>query len=96
MTDEELQARKAAVKDTLRCPYCDGELTRHDTTQNPLGGWGRGLLYVCFSDRCPYYLKSFETLTAQGARGGAYRLVYDPDRDWCGPVVARGNFAARK
>jgi hypothetical protein len=96
MSDPDLEARKQAVKDTLRCPYCDADLVKHDTTGNPFGAWGQGFLYVCFNDRCPYYLESFETMAGQGAHGGAYRFVWDPDKDWCGPVIARGDFAPRK
>ena len=86
--DEELAKRKAAIKDTKRCPYCDADLLEVDTTAQPMAAWGEGLLYICYSDDCPYYVDSFKTLAGQGA-AGAYRLVYDPEKDWCGPVAAR-------
>ena len=87
--DEELARKKAAVKDTKCCPYCDTGLHEVDTTMQPMAAWGAGLLYICYNDDCSYYQGSFNTLAHQGAGGGAYRLVYDPERDWCGPVAAR-------
>jgi hypothetical protein len=86
---EEISRRKAAVKDTLRCPYCDTPLTEWDVGEHLYCDWNTDVLHVCFNDECPYHTGSWRTLAGQGAEGGSYRFVYDPVRDWGGPVVAR-------
>jgi hypothetical protein len=86
---EEIARRKAAVKDTLLCPYCEEKLTEWEVADHLYCDWSTDVLFVCFNDDCPYHSGSWRTLAMQGAPGGSYRMVYDPVRDWCGPVVAR-------
>jgi hypothetical protein len=93
---EELARRKAAIKDTLRCPYCEGELTEWEVGDHLYCDWNTDRLHVCFNDECPYFTGSWRTLASQGSVGGSYRLVFDPVRNWCGPVVAHRPRSAQK
>lgn len=87
--DPAVEKRKTQIKDNHLCPYCEQDLFECDVSGNAMGAWGTPILFVCFHDDCPYYLKSAETLAKQGIIGGAYRMAWDPEKDWCGPVAAR-------
>ena len=87
--DPAVEKRKTEIKDTHLCPYCERKLDYCDVSGNAMGAWGAPELYVCFNDECPYHAKSSENLAAQGIIGGAYRLAWDPERDWCGPIASR-------
>jgi hypothetical protein len=34
-------------------------------------------------------VKSTESLSKQGIIGGAYRMAWDPEKNWCGPIASR-------
>jgi len=87
--DPAVEARKAEIKNTGCCPYCEQKLQVCDVSGDAMGGWGAPLLYVCFNDDCPYYAGSRATLEAQGIAGGSYRFAWDPEKDWCGPIASR-------
>ncbi len=87
--DPKLVERLETVKRTLRCPHCDEPLTKTNAPPNPFSGWESPYLYICLNNACPYYVRSEETLAAQGVPGGAYRFVFDPLREWCGPVATK-------
>ncbi len=89
LSAEEKAKRLAFVKEHLRCPHCDQDLERWEMTVNPFSDWSTDHLYVCMRQECPYLQKSIEMVAAQGASGGAYCFVYDPSRNWCGPMAAR-------
>jgi len=86
-TPEELAARKAAVKDTGRCPYCDEELAVVDLTSSPFNEWDAPEACFCVNPQCGYRLKSLSVMEAQGIPGGSYRFIYIPARNWCGPIA---------
>ena len=87
--DPAVEARKAEIKNTHCCPYCEQELQMCDVSGDAMGGWGAPVLYVCFNDECSYYTSSARTLMEQGIVGGKYRLAWEPEKDWCGPIAAR-------
>jgi SAM-dependent methyltransferase len=80
---EELQRRKAAVKDTLTCPYCSEKLLKWEVPQNPFTQWDMGFMFLCFNDECPYLLRGWDAMYRQGNTGLSYRFAYIPDRDQC-------------
>jgi hypothetical protein len=88
--DPVIEKRKAEIKNTHRCPYCERDLEMVDVSGNAMGDWGAPTLYVCFNDGCSYYERSRQVLEAQGIDGGAYRLAWEPEKDWCGPITASG------
>ena len=81
--------RLAFVKEHLRCPYCDQDLQKWDVPQNPFSNWDAEFIYVCVNVDCPYFRESVEHLAQSGSPGGTYCFVYDPSRNWCGPMAAR-------
>ena len=87
--DPAVEARKAEIKNTHSCPYCERELEYCDVSGDAMGGWGAPVLYVCFHDDCPYHANSEATLEKQGIVGGGYRMARDPEKEWCGPIAAR-------
>jgi hypothetical protein len=90
---EELASRKARVRRTLRCPYCEQPLTRWEVPEDPFCEWPNEFVYVCFNDECSYFVDGFEAMGRQGNVGFSYRLMYDPDRDTFGPAVVPNPFS---
>jgi SAM-dependent methyltransferase len=85
-TGAELERRKAAVRETLKCPYCDEDLRKWAVPQTPFTEWDEEFMYICFNDRCPYLLRGWQTMERQGNRSFSYRLMYNPGNDRCTPV----------
>jgi len=78
---EEIAARKKAVGETLRCPYCDTPLTETRVSDLPFSEWDADTLWVCFAKDCPFTLRSMAVMRSQGNQGVAYRVVYHRERD---------------
>lgn len=68
-------------KNGHKCPHCNKKLTRWELTMNPFSEWETDHLYICFSNDCPYFKRSWDTMEKQGVLGFSYRLMYDPERD---------------
>ena len=45
---EELKRQTEAVKNTLRCPYCQEKLKKWAVPQTPFTEWENEFMYVCF------------------------------------------------
>ena len=80
---EELERRKAAVKNTLECPHCEQRLLKWEVPQNPFTQWDVDYMYVCFNDECPYLVQGWEAMNQQGNSGFSYRFSYNSYRDHC-------------
>ena len=80
---EQLEHRKKAVKDTLRCPHCNENLLKWELPQNPFTQWDMEFLFVCFNDTCPFLVRGWEVMYRQGNMGMSYRFAYNPNRDQC-------------
>ena len=80
---EELQRRKAAVKNTLECPHCEQRLLKWEVPQSPFTQWDVDFMYVCFNDECPYLVQGWEVMEQQGNSGSSYRFTYNSYRDQC-------------
>jgi len=66
------------------CPHCGASM---DPIETPLeSSWGGEVHYVCFNDRCTYYVSSWNTLEGQGIERAGYRCRVDP-RGACGPIA---------
>jgi len=91
---EELQRRKALVGRSLKCPYCDENLSKWAVPQTPFTQWDQEFMYVCFNDRCPYLLRGWQAMERQGNGGFSHRLMYNPGNDRCTaiPVPSLGAF----
>jgi hypothetical protein len=83
---EELERRKAAVAETMACPYCSDRLRTWAVPQTPFTEWDQEFLYVCFNDRCPYLLRGWRAMAEQGNSGFSYRLMFNPGNGRCLPM----------
>jgi hypothetical protein len=92
---DEIAARKARVKETLRCPYCDQALAKWRVPDSPFNEWPSEFQYICFNDACDYFVAGWGTMAAQGAFG-SYRFMYDPPTDGCHPVAVLSLSAMRE
>jgi SAM-dependent methyltransferase len=86
---EEVARRKRQVKQTLHCPFCDGELTKWEVPDSPFIEWPNEFFYVCFNDECDYFDRGWDSMFAQG-NFGSYRFTYDPLKDTSYPVPVTG------
>ena len=91
---DEIAARKRRVKETLRCPYCDGKLAKWQVPDSPFNEWSSEFQYICFNDSCVYFVKGWYTMAAQGGFG-SYRFMYDPPTDGCHPIPVLSRDALR-
>jgi len=92
---EVVAERKAHVRETLRCPYCEGPLTKFEIEVSPFCEWPNEYMYVCYDNDCPYLISGWDVMAAQGNPGFSYRLMYDPTRDRCMPTPIPCSRAAR-
>ena len=83
---EEVDRRKKLVKDTHECPHCGRKMNKWAVSQTPFTEWDTEYMYICFNNRCPYYLKGWDAMQKQGNPGMSYRCMYNPDNDRCMPV----------
>jgi hypothetical protein len=75
---EELRAREAAVPNTHACPHCGQTMSRWRVPPSPFAEWHTDHLFICFNDECPYLLRGWDVMTAQGNVGFSYRMMYNP------------------
>jgi SAM-dependent methyltransferase len=87
MTREMLEKKKAAVKQTLRCPHCDEKLKKWEVPDNPFcQTWDNDFMYICFNDTCPYFVRGWDRMYRETNQGMSYRLMYNPENDRCMPI----------
>ena len=92
---EVVEERKARVRETLCCPYCEGRLEKFEIEVSPFCEWPNEYMYVCFDNDCPYLIGGWDVMAAQGNPGFSYRLMYDPTIDRCMPTPLPCSHAAR-
>ncbi len=96
LSKEALEAKKAAVKETLRCPYCDQELKKWEVPDNPFcQTWDNDFMYICFNDACPYFVRGWDNMYRQTNQGMSYRLMYHPEKDRCMPIPVPTHMALK-
>jgi len=83
----EIERKKKQVKETLECPYCGQKLKKWLVPDNPFcQTWDNEYMNICFNDQCPYYVRGWDHLCAEGNMGMSYRLMYHPEKDRCMPI----------
>jgi len=87
--------RKAAVRTTGCCPYCEQPLSKWAVPQTPFTEWNVETMYVCFNDACPYYVRGWRAMESQGNFGFSYRLRFNPDNDTFPPLPVPSHKAFR-
>jgi hypothetical protein len=83
--EEAIESRRSQVKNTLCCPYCENKLEKWVVPDSPFNEWPNDFFYVCLNDECSYYVQSWSIIAELGDFG-AYRLMYDPQKDRCFPA----------
>lgn len=90
----EIERKKTEVKDTLCCPHCDTPLKKWEVPQSQFLEWPNEYFYICFNDECPYFVRGWDAMAAQG-NDCSYRLMYDPLTDSCQPAPVQSHMALR-
>jgi SAM-dependent methyltransferase len=94
---QELKRRKRQIKATLLCPYCGEKMKKWAVPDNPFEvTWENEFMYICFNDRCPYYVRGWDHMSREGNRGVSYRLMYHPEKDVCMPIPVPSPKALRE
>jgi SAM-dependent methyltransferase len=83
VTPSELEERLRALKRTLQCPYCEGQLTKLFIDDHPFLEWETELLYACLNEFCPYVIRGYTESYRSGTRGTSYCFMYDPFLNRC-------------
>ena len=79
-------SRNRSVGDTLRCPHCDERLAKWRVPESPFNEWPSEFQYICFNDKCSYFVSGWNTMAAQ-VNLGSYRFMFDPLIGGCYPVA---------
>ena len=97
MTPEELREFEKNIKDTLCCPYCGEKMLKWAVPDNPFSQtWDNEYMYICFNDACPYYIRGWDHMAQEVQKSVSYRLMYNPERDYCLPIPVPTPFALRE
>jgi hypothetical protein len=92
---EDTQQRTRQVKDTLRCPHCDGKLDKWEVPDTPFIEWASEFQYICFNDDCPYFKGGWRVMASQ-RNACSYRFMYDPSSGGCHAIPVLTNEALRE
>ena len=93
----EIERRKKQVKETLKCPHCGERLKKWIVPDNPFfQTWDNEYMYICFNDRCTYFVRGWDYMASEGNRGMSYRLMYNPEKDRCMPIPVPSPRALRE
>jgi SAM-dependent methyltransferase len=94
---EEMEGRTRRIKATLQCPYCGERMNKWEVPDNPFEvTWDNEFMYICFNDRCPYYVRGWDHMSREGNRGVSYRLMYNPEKNVCMPIPVPSPRALRE
>jgi SAM-dependent methyltransferase len=82
-----LESKKARVRETLSCPYCDEKLKKWEVPDNPFcQTWDNDYMYICFNDGCPYFVRGWDRMHKETNQGLSYRFMYNPENNCCMPI----------
>ncbi len=97
LSPEELREIEKEVKNTLCCPYCGEKMKKWAVPDNPFSQtWDNDFMYICFNDACPYYVRGWDHMAREVQRSVSYRLMYNPERDYCLPIPVPTPFALKE
>ena len=58
--------------------------------------WDNEFMYICFNDACPYYVRGWDHMAREVQKSISYRLMYNPERDYCLPIPVPSPFALKE
>ena len=97
LSPEELREIEKDVKNTLCCPYCGEKMKKWAVPDNPFSQtWDNDFMYICFNDACPYYVRGWDHMAREVQKSISYRLMYNPERDYCLPIPVPSPFALKE
>ena len=66
-----------AHKKIPRCPHCGQEMKK---CKVPIAStWPNEFFYICFNDKCSYFVQGWKRVWEQQATKASYRCRIDPD-----------------
>jgi hypothetical protein len=75
------------------CPHCEEPMQRWAT---PVGSsWDASFLWVCFNDKCGYFVRGWAFLEERFGRRASYRHSLDPSTGATGPLPVWSQAALR-
>ncbi|RJR19654.1 MAG: methyltransferase domain-containing protein [Desulfobacteraceae bacterium] len=96
-SEEVIEARKKAVKNTLCCPYCGEKMSKWKVPDNPFcQTWDNDFMYICFNDMCSYYIRGWDVMYRDTNQGMSYRCMFNPVNGCCSPMPVPTPFALRE
>lgn len=87
---DEVRRRMERAHETMACPHCGDALRRWEAPTGPFAEWDSEHYYICFNDRCPFYVRGWDTMAKQGNLGFSYRLLYERKRDRFSSIPVTG------
>lgn len=69
--------KRTEGKKAPSCPHCGERMKKWAVPNSPFSNWDTEFMYICFNDRCPYFVRGWEIMRRQGNPGTSYRYMCD-------------------
>ncbi|MBW2061468.1 MAG: ogr/Delta-like zinc finger family protein [Deltaproteobacteria bacterium] len=75
------------------CLHCGQEMKKWQTPT--WSTWGGDIMYVCFNDECPYYVRGWDWMLKTQNMRCSYQQLYNPRTRTSSPIPVRSSSACR-